>query len=70
MFFDNVFFYTYFKNNIFKGSDSLVSNSWSYDDLKEIQKRRYLLKDVGLELFLVFGHTYLLAFNDTKVRHL
>ncbi len=28
--------------------------------------RRYLLKDVGLELFLVYGHTILLAFEDIK----
>ena len=26
-----------------------------------------MLKDVGLELFLIFGHTILLAFDDTKV---
>ena len=29
--------------------------------------RRYLLKDTALEIFLVFGHTILLAFEDTKV---
>lgn len=30
--------------------------------------RRYLLKDVGIELFLVYGHTILLAFDDRKER--
>ena len=49
------------------GSEN-VSCSWSYDDIKEIYTRRYLLKDVGLELFLVFGHTILLAFEDKKER--
>ena len=45
-----------------------ASYSWSYDDVSEIHLRRYLLKDVGLELFLVYGHTILLAFDDTKER--
>ena len=45
-----------------------MSCSWSYDDVKEIHLRRYLLKDVGIELFLVYGHTILLAFDDRKER--
>lgn len=46
-----------------------VSYSWSYDDIKEIHLRRYLLKDVGVEIFLVFGQTILFAFEDTKDRN-
>jgi len=44
-----------------------VTSSWSYNDIKEIHERRYLLKDIGIELFLCFGQTILLAFDDTKV---
>jgi hypothetical protein len=54
-------------NNAMIGSENL-SSSWSYDDIKEIYLRRYLLKDVGLELFLVFGQTILLAFEDKRER--
>ena len=54
-------------NNSMIGSENL-SSSWSYDDIKEIYLRRYLLKDVGLELFLVFGQTILLAFEDKRER--
>ena len=54
-------------NNAMIGSENL-SSSWSYDDIKEIYQRRYLLKDVGLELFLVFGQTILLAFEDKRER--
>jgi lysosomal-trafficking regulator len=43
--------------------------SWSYEDIQEIHQRRYLLKDVGLELFLFYGHTILLAFNNTNERN-
>lgn len=49
-----------------KGMENL-SYSWSYDDIKEIHLRRYLLKDVGIEIFLIFGQTILLAFSDSKV---
>lgn len=44
-----------------------LSYSWSYDDIKEIHLRRYMLKDVGIEMFLIFGQTILLAFSDSKV---
>ena len=46
-----------------------VSYSWSYDDVREIHLRRYLLKDTGFELFLVFGQTILLAFDSTQERN-
>lgn len=49
------------------GLESNISYSWSYDDMKEMHKRRYLLKDVGLELFFNFGQTILIAFNNSKV---
>ena len=45
-----------------------VSHSWSYDDIREIHQRRYMLKNVGIELFLVFGQTILLAFESTSER--
>ena len=46
-----------------------VSYSWSYDDVREIHLRRYLLKDIGFELFLSYGHTILLAFDSTQERN-
>ncbi|KAL6046069.1 WD repeat and FYVE domain-containing protein 3 [Balamuthia mandrillaris] len=41
---------------------------WLYEDIKEIHKRRYLLKNTALEIFLTTGRTHLLAFAETAER--
>uniref|UniRef100_A0ABM0M5Y3 Lysosomal-trafficking regulator-like n=1 Tax=Saccoglossus kowalevskii TaxID=10224 RepID=A0ABM0M5Y3_SACKO len=48
----------------------VVCLSWSYEDIKEIHKRWYQLRDHGLEIFLTNGKTFLLAFETTKERNL
>jgi hypothetical protein len=37
--------------------------SWRYDELREVLRRRYLLRNVALELFSEFGESCLLVFN-------
>jgi hypothetical protein len=37
--------------------------------VREIHLRRYLLKDIGFELFLGYGSTILLAFDSTQERN-
>eukprot|EP01122_Echinamoeba_exundans_P007392 TRINITY_DN2266_c0_g1_i1.p1 TRINITY_DN2266_c0_g1~~TRINITY_DN2266_c0_g1_i1.p1 ORF type:complete len:3279 (+),score=338.37 TRINITY_DN2266_c0_g1_i1:138-9974(+) len=41
---------------------------WSYEDIREIHKRRYMLVDNALEIFLVNGKTFLFAFEKKKER--
>lgn len=43
-------------------------STWPYDEIKEIHKRRHLLINNALEIFLVNGRTYLLSFRSTKDR--
>jgi len=40
-----------------------------YEDIKEIHKRRYLLKNTAIEIFLTTGRTYLLAFDNRQKRN-
>lgn len=39
-----------------------------YDEIEAIHKRRYLLKNSALEIFLINGRTYLLAFEKEAER--
>ena len=41
--------------------------SWRHSDVVEIHRRRYMLKDNALEIFLINGVTTLLAFETTMV---
>ena len=41
--------------------------SWEHTQIVEIHKRRYMLKDNALEIFLINGRTLLLAFTSTVV---
>lgn len=43
-------------------------STWPYDEIKEMHKRRHLLINNALEIFLVNGKTYLLSFRTTKDR--
>ncbi|XP_051880021.1 lysosomal-trafficking regulator isoform X2 [Pristis pectinata] len=45
-----------------------ASFSWTYEEIKEIHKRWWQLRDNALEIFLTNGRTLLLAFDNTKVR--
>ncbi|XP_042189049.1 lysosomal-trafficking regulator [Callorhinchus milii] len=45
-----------------------ASFSWTYEEIKEVHKRWWQLRDKALEIFLTNGRTLLLAFQDTKVR--
>ncbi|EQC38685.1 hypothetical protein SDRG_04381 [Saprolegnia diclina VS20] len=41
---------------------------WSYDDILELHKRRYLLQHVAIELFANDGRNYLIAFGSGHQR--
>ena len=41
--------------------------SWEHTQVVEIHRRRYMLKDNALEIFLINGRTMLLAFISTSV---
>ncbi|XP_033229888.1 lysosomal-trafficking regulator isoform X2 [Belonocnema kinseyi] len=42
--------------------------AWRLEDIREIHRRRYQLQERAIEIFLVSGRTYLLAFNSSKER--
>ncbi|XP_034950425.1 lysosomal-trafficking regulator [Chelonus insularis] len=42
--------------------------AWKLQDIRELHKRRYQLKETAIEFFLTTGRTYLLAFNSSKDR--
>lgn len=44
--------------------------AWPYEEIKEVYKRRILLKDTGLEIFLINGRTSLVGFQNSKERNL
>ena len=41
--------------------------SWGHSEVVEIHRRRHMLKNNALEIFLINGKTMLLAFNSTRV---
>ncbi|CAB4400230.1 unnamed protein product [Rhizophagus irregularis] len=38
------------------------SRRWAYDDIKEVHKRKFLFRDVALEIFFADGRNYLITF--------
>uniref|UniRef100_A0A4X2K9J7 Lysosomal-trafficking regulator n=1 Tax=Vombatus ursinus TaxID=29139 RepID=A0A4X2K9J7_VOMUR len=44
------------------------SFSWTYEEIKEVHKRWWQLRDNAVEIFLTNGRTLLLAFDNTKIR--
>ncbi|XP_076766095.1 lysosomal-trafficking regulator mauve isoform X3 [Xylocopa sonorina] len=42
--------------------------AWRLDDIRELHRRRYQLQERAIEIFLITGRTYLLAFNSSKER--
>ncbi|CAG8433004.1 6306_t:CDS:10 [Ambispora gerdemannii] len=39
------------------------SRKWAFEDIKEVHKRKFLFRDVALELFFSDGRNYLITFN-------
>jgi len=42
--------------------------AWRLEDIRELYRRRYQLQERAIEIFLITGRTYLLAFNSSKER--
>ncbi|XP_058802324.1 lysosomal-trafficking regulator isoform X2 [Phymastichus coffea] len=42
--------------------------AWRLEDIRELHRRRYQLQERAIEVFLITGRTYLLAFNSSKER--
>ncbi|NWX87962.1 LYST regulator, partial [Nothoprocta pentlandii] len=56
------------ENPSFHGETEPASFSWTYEEIKEVHKRWWQLRDNAVEIFLTNGRTLLLAFDNTKVR--
>ncbi|XP_077201679.1 lysosomal-trafficking regulator isoform X3 [Paroedura picta] len=52
----------------FQGETEPASFSWTYEEIKEVHKRWWQLRDNAVEIFLTNGRTLLLAFDNSKVR--
>ncbi|NXC46503.1 LYST regulator, partial [Penelope pileata] len=57
------------ENSSFHGETEPASFSWTYEEIKEVHKRWWQLRDNAVEIFLTNGRTLLLAFDNTKVRN-
>uniref|UniRef100_A0A8C5N5V7 Lysosomal trafficking regulator n=1 Tax=Gouania willdenowi TaxID=441366 RepID=A0A8C5N5V7_GOUWI len=55
-------------NQSLHGETEAPSFSWTYEEIKEVHKRWWQLRDNAVEIFLTNGRTLLLAFDTTKVR--
>uniref|UniRef100_A0A3P9LYC8 Lysosomal trafficking regulator n=1 Tax=Oryzias latipes TaxID=8090 RepID=A0A3P9LYC8_ORYLA len=55
-------------NAILHGETEAPSFSWTYEEIKEVHKRWWQLRDNAVEIFLTNGRTLLLAFDNTKFR--
>ncbi|XP_054259566.1 lysosomal-trafficking regulator isoform X2 [Macrosteles quadrilineatus] len=58
------------KLDVTNGSLDACSQAWQFEDVKEIHNRRYQLQERALEIFLLNGKTYLLAFESSSERDL
>ncbi|XP_072533561.1 lysosomal-trafficking regulator isoform X2 [Salminus brasiliensis] len=50
------------------GETEPASFCWTYEEIKEVHKRWWQLRDNAVEIFLTNGRTLLLAFDNTKFR--
>ncbi|KAM3863351.1 lysosomal-trafficking regulator [Diretmus argenteus] len=55
-------------NQSLHGETEAASFSWTYEEIKEVHKRWWQLRDNAVEIFLTNGRTLLLAFDTTKFR--
>ncbi|XP_056022508.1 lysosomal-trafficking regulator-like isoform X3 [Ostrea edulis] len=51
------------------GNKDQLSMTWPYEDIREIHKRWFQLRDVGIEIFLTNGKTCLLACQNNRERN-
>lgn len=58
----------FFSTQVVQGETEAPSFSWTYEEIKEVHKRWWQLRDNAVEIFLTNGRTLLLAFDNTKVR--
>lgn len=56
------------ESNSLLGESEPASFSWTYEEIKEVHKRWWQLRDNAVEIFLTNGRTLLVAFDNTKVR--
>ncbi|XP_026525210.1 lysosomal-trafficking regulator isoform X2 [Notechis scutatus] len=56
------------ENSSVHGETEPASFSWTFEEIKEVHKRWWQLRDNAVEIFLTNGRTLLLAFDNTKVR--
>lgn len=56
------------ENQSLHGETEAPSFSWTYEEIKEVHKRWWQLRDNAVEIFLTNGRTLLLAFDTTKFR--
>ncbi|XP_053155888.1 lysosomal-trafficking regulator isoform X2 [Hemicordylus capensis] len=56
------------ESSSFHGETEPASFSWTYEEIKEVHKRWWQLRDNAVEIFLTNGRTLLLAFDNIKVR--
>ncbi|XP_063773674.1 lysosomal-trafficking regulator isoform X2 [Pseudophryne corroboree] len=56
------------ESNSLLGESEPASFSWTYEEIKEVHKRWWQLRDNAVEIFLTNGRTLLLAFDNAKVR--
>ncbi len=55
---------------ILLGNRDLLSLTLPHDEIKELHKRWYQLRDNAIEIFLTNGKTTLLAFSSTRVSYM
>ncbi|XP_078239262.1 lysosomal-trafficking regulator isoform X4 [Pogona vitticeps] len=56
------------EHSSFHGETEPASFSWTFEEIKEVHRRWWQLRDNAVEIFLTNGRTLLLAFDNTKVR--
>ncbi|CAG8446303.1 7064_t:CDS:10 [Dentiscutata erythropus] len=52
----------YVNNNTPSKENKHKSRRWAFDDIKEVHKRKFLFRDVALEIFFADGRNYLITF--------
>nr|CAD7400993.1 unnamed protein product [Timema cristinae] len=55
-------------NQVTAGSLDVSSTAWPFENVKEVHNRRFQLQERALEIFLLNGKTYLVAFESSKER--
>lgn len=59
--------HVYVSEQSLHGETEAPSFSWTYEEIKEVHKRWWQLRDNAVEIFLTNGRTLLLAFDNSKV---